>query len=112
MILSSKFYHGFVLGLMVDLADRYRITSSRASGFGRYDVMLEPLWDGNPVFGLESKVRDSEDEETLADTVAVALRQIKEKAYDTELTACGVEDERLIYEETEQLVAGLRFYRK
>ena len=38
----ERFYHGFVLGLMVDLADRYVITSNRESGFGRYDVMLEP----------------------------------------------------------------------
>lgn len=36
----EHFYHGFVLGLMVELADRYTITSNRESGFGRYDVML------------------------------------------------------------------------
>ncbi len=38
----ERFYHGFVLGLMVELADRYVLTSNRESGFGRYDVMLEP----------------------------------------------------------------------
>ena len=38
----ERFYHGFVLGLMVELEDRYVITSNRESGFGRYDVMLEP----------------------------------------------------------------------
>ena len=38
----ERFYHGFVLGLMVDLQDRYFITSNRESGFGRYDVILEP----------------------------------------------------------------------
>lgn len=91
----ERFYHGFVLGLMVDLADRYRITSNRESGFGRYDVMLEPLKDGNPAFVLEFKVHDSEEEETLADTVAAALRQIEEKAYDTELTARGISRERI-----------------
>ncbi|MCI8897814.1 MAG: AAA family ATPase, partial [Lachnospiraceae bacterium] len=41
----ERFYHGFVLGLMVDLSDRYSITSNRESGFGRYDVMLEPRGD-------------------------------------------------------------------
>lgn len=38
----ERFYHGFVLDLMVGLADRHSITSNRESGFGRYDVMLEP----------------------------------------------------------------------
>ncbi len=91
----ERFYHGFVLGLIVDLADRYRITSNRESGFGRYDVVLEPFRDGDPAFVLEFKVHDSEEEETLADTVAAALRQIEEKAYDTELTARGISKERI-----------------
>ena len=39
----ERFYHGFVLGLIVDLAGKYRITSNRESGFGRYDVVMEPL---------------------------------------------------------------------
>ena len=91
----ERFYHGFVLGLIVDLADRYRITSNRESGFGRYDVVLEPFRDGDPAFVLEFKVHDSEEEETLADTVAAALRQIEEKAYDTELTARGIAKERI-----------------
>ncbi len=91
----ERFYHGFVLGLMVDLADRYRITSNRESGFERYDVMLEPLKDNDPAFVLEFKVHEPEDEETLADTMRAALRQIEEKAYDTELIANGIFRERI-----------------
>ena len=39
---AERFYHGFVLGLLVELRSRYLVTSNGESGFGRYDVMLEP----------------------------------------------------------------------
>ena len=66
----ERFYHGFVLGLMVELKDRYTITSNRESGFGRYDVMLEPEDPArDDAIIIEFKVYDPEDgEETLADT--------------------------------------------
>ena len=91
----ERFYHGFVLGLMVELAGRYRITSNRESGFGRYDVMLEPCKKEDPAFVLEFKVHDPEDEDTLEDTVQEALKQIQDKNYDSELTARGIPEERI-----------------
>lgn len=73
----GRFYHGFVLGLLVDLQDRYVITSNRESGFGRYDVMFEPK---NPqeddAIILEFKVFNKRRENSLEDTVEEALRQI------------------------------------
>lgn len=88
------FYHGFVLGLMVELADRYVITSNRESGFGRYDVMLEPRAGGDDAFIIEFKVQE-EDEKELSDTVQRALRQINEKNYQANLTAKGIPRERI-----------------
>lgn len=92
----ERFYHGFVLGLIVDLQGRYVITSNRESGFRRYDVMLEPK---NPekddAIILEFKVHDSEDEETLKDTVKEALRQIEKKQYAAQLIARGNSQERI-----------------
>jgi len=87
----ERFYHGFVLGLLVELRERYTVTSNRESGFGRYDVMLEPR---NPkeddAIILEFKVHDPEDEGTLKDTVQAALAQIEEKQYAAQLLAKGV----------------------
>ena len=91
----ERFYHGFVLGLMAEFTGRYRITSNRESGFGRYDVMLEPLRDTDPAFVLEFKVYDPDDEASLTDTVKAALAQIEEKAYDTELVARGISRSRI-----------------
>ncbi len=91
----ERFYHGFVLGLMVELADRYAITSNRESGFGRYDVMLEPKSGKDDAIILEFKVHDPEDEKSLQDTVKAALQQIEEKQYETILIQRGIPAERI-----------------
>lgn len=92
----ERFYHGFVLGLMVELQNRYVITSNRESGFGRYDVMLEPKNPRNDdAIILEFKVYDPDEEDTLQDTVKDALRQIEEKQYAAQLTARDIPAEHI-----------------
>ena len=91
----ERFYHGFVLGLMVDLRDRYVITSNRESGFGRYDVMLEPKNSVDDAIIIEFKVFDREDEKGLSDTVASALAQIEEKNYAAVLVEKGIPEAKI-----------------
>ena len=91
----EKFYHGFVLGLMVDLSDRYRLTSNRESGFGRYDVMLTPRREDLDAFIIEFKVFNARREKNLEETAANALRQIEEKDYARELIENGIPEERI-----------------
>jgi len=86
----ERFYHGFVLGLIVDLAGKYHITSNRESGFGRYDVVMEPLQKQFDAIVMEFKVQNPAKEENLQETVQNALLQIEEKNYDTELLARGI----------------------
>ena len=91
----ERFYHGFVLGLIVDLAEKYRITSNKESGFGRYDVVMEPLKENLDAIVMEFKVQNMTKEKSLEQTVENALRQINEKEYDTELLARGIKKERI-----------------
>lgn len=91
----ERFYHGFVLGLIVELSDRFRITSNRESGFGCYDVMLTPKNNHDNAIILEFKVQDTEEEKTLKESVEAALRQINEKKYEAELIAEGIMPERI-----------------
>ncbi len=86
----ERFYHGFVLGLLVEMSDRYLLHSNRESGFGRYDVMLEPLNKEEDGIIIEFKVHDPAAEETLQDTVQAALKQIEEKEYGQELKKRGI----------------------
>ncbi len=91
----ERFYHGFVLGLMVELENRYRITSNRESGFGRYDIMLEPKQEADAAIIIEFKVYNPKREKTLEDTLQSALNQIEEKKYAALLAAKGIQEERI-----------------
>ena len=94
----ENFFHGFVLGLMVDQSENYIITSNRESGFGRYDIMLEPKdkqTQKYPGIVIEFKVINPRKENSLEETVEAALKQIEEKNYDAELINRGVKEENI-----------------
>lgn len=91
----ERFYHGFVLGLMVDLQKDYVVTSNRESGLGRYDVMIEPRDKSKNAYILEFKVFNSRREQSLEDTVRAAHAQIEEKQYAAVLIAKGIPKEHI-----------------
>ncbi len=91
----ERFYHGFVLGLLAELQNRYIVTSNRESGLGRYDIMLEPKKERDVAFIIEFKVVNAKRKETLEDGVRSALEQIEEKQYEAALRSKGIESERI-----------------
>lgn len=94
----EKFYHGFVLGLLVDNAKNYVVKSNRESGYGRYDVVLEPKNKNDVAVIIEFKVYDKEydNEDDLKDTAANALAQIEEKKYAADLITQGISEDRIL----------------
>jgi hypothetical protein len=93
----ESFYHGLVLGLLVEQKESYIIRSNRESGYGRYDVVMEPKKDGLPAVILEFKLFSARrGEKTLEDTAGNALRQIEEKRYDTDLKERGIPEEQIL----------------
>jgi len=92
----ERFYHGFVLGLIVELKERYLIASNRESGLGRADVIMVPkdVKNDDGII-IEFKVYDSYDESSLEDTLQSALSQINEMKYDQALIDAGVPEERI-----------------
>ncbi|MBO6308240.1 MAG: PD-(D/E)XK nuclease domain-containing protein [Oribacterium sp.] len=93
----ENFYHGLVIGLLVELRGRYEIKSNRESGLGRYDVMLRPKdkKDNAVIIEFKSK-RRSEKGKTLDELCDVALKQIEDKKYETELLEAGLDKDKII----------------
>ena len=93
----ERFYHGLVLGLIVDRTKDYVVKSNRESGYGRYDVVLEPKDIKDKGVIIEFKVLSrARGEKTLEDTAANALKQIEDKKYDTDLLSRGIPAENII----------------
>ena len=80
----------------MELKGRYQITSNRESGFGRYDIMLEPIKpESDDAIIIEFKVFNPRKESSLEDTLTSALSQIEEKKYEETLISKGIPKEKI-----------------
>ena len=86
---AENFYHAFVLGMLVGLKDNYYVKSNRESGYGRYDIMLEPKDKNGNSFIMEFKVYREEKEKDINDTIENAKKQIEERKYEENLQEKG-----------------------
>lgn len=87
---GENFYHGFMLGLCA-LFGGFFITSNRESGDGRYDIQLKPMKKNLPGILIELKAQKNCRGNKLKKLSEIALQQIVDKKYDTEMVALGVE---------------------
>ncbi len=87
---EEKIYHVFMIGLLSILQEHYYIHSNRESGYGRYDISIEPKEKNKAGFLLEFKIAKSEEE--LEKKAKEALLQIQEKRYDTEMKERGIQE--------------------
>ena len=88
---SEAFYHGLILGLCAMLDDRYRITSNREAGLGRYDIQMQPLNRKLPGILIELKAGKDCTESQLEELARTALQQINDRNYAVELHTQGVQ---------------------
>lgn len=92
----ERFWHGFVLGLLVGMKDMgYEVKSNRESGFGRYDVAIIPNDVKKSAYILEFKVNEEETERSLEETAQAALEQIRNRDYDRDLITRGIEKKQI-----------------
>lgn len=87
------------------------ITSNRESGFGRYDVMLEPKNKTGFAVIMEFNVRESQEVMPLEDTADAVLNQIEGQQYEAALRDRGISCERIrkygfAFEGKEVLIKG------
>ena len=106
-ITQENSHHMLLLGLFTCMRDDYYISSNRESGYGRYDIQLEPKQEGDPGIILELKTlqgkKPKDLKKELNNAALDAIAQSKENRYDTELQKRGIHPIRIY---------GIAFWKK
>ncbi len=88
----EKVYHALVAGLLIWISNTHEVKSNRESGYGRYDIMIIPRDPTRIGYVIEFKTVDKEDNETADAALDVALEQIEERKYETQLKEKGIKN--------------------
>ncbi|MDK4502413.1 ATP-binding protein [Fusobacterium necrophorum] len=86
--MQEKYYHNLVLGMLLSLTKEYHVRSTQESGYGRYDLLLEPKRKEDTAYLFEFKV--AKREEDLEKKAEEAITQMEENHYDVELRERGI----------------------
>ena len=86
----ENFYHGLMLGIMVNLVDEYYLASNQEFGLGRPDLVLIPRDKNKKAFILEFKNVLTSHKKTEVEAAQDALAQIKENQYEKGVKKTGV----------------------
>lgn len=86
--MQEKYYHNLVLGMLLSLTKEYHVRSNQESGYGRYDLLLEPKRKEDTAYLFEFKV--AKREEDLEKKAEEAITQMEENHYDVELRERGI----------------------
>jgi len=83
----ERVYQAFILGMLVNLQNKYEITSEKESGYGRYDIAIVPKDKNKRAIIMElKKVRMNETTEQALDS---AIKQINDRQYEVEIRQKG-----------------------
>jgi hypothetical protein len=85
-------YLGFIAGLLLNLSPEYRVKTNRESGFGRYDVMVEPEDKRKRAIIIELKSVQRTKHKDPEKAIKEAFMQIENRGYEKELLAEGYEN--------------------
>ena len=88
----ERVFQAFLLGMLINLKDRYQVYSEKESGYGRFDVSLVPHDKSKVAIIMELKSIDTFHNETREQTLDSALKQIEDRQYETLLRQQGCQN--------------------
>ena len=88
----ENFYHGLILGMMINISDKYYVESNREYGRGRPDIVIMPKDRNKKAYILEFKNEYTSSVKTAEEAAKEALQQIEDMKYEEGVKHAGVKE--------------------